>query len=118
MLAASAALQKAEEAEHGRVALAQLGQSRLGLIPLDPMMPGMEELAFLAELRRHDQWRTIPVIVAMAKDITAEDRAPLRLGQTIVQQGASSREELLSGVGDVTAACHGRAQPFKPVPLP
>jgi signal transduction histidine kinase/DNA-binding response OmpR family regulator len=83
------------EAENGRVGLERLGESRPELILLDLMMPEMDGFEFVAEMRRHEQWRGIPVVVVTARDITPEDRIRLD-GQVkkILQKGALSREEL------------------------
>jgi CheY-like chemotaxis protein len=83
------------EAENGRVGLERLAESRPELILLDLMMPEMDGFEFVAELRRNEEWRGIPVVVVTARDITAEDRIRLD-GQVkkILQKGALSREEL------------------------
>jgi len=68
---------RAEEADNGRVALARLNETRPSAILLDLMMPEMDGFQFLDEIRHHDKWRNIPVVVITARDITAEDRARL-----------------------------------------
>jgi CheY-like chemotaxis protein len=65
------------EAGNGQVALAHLNEMRPSAILLDLMMPEMDGFEFLDEVRHHDDWRNIPVIVITARDITAEDRARL-----------------------------------------
>jgi len=69
------------------------------MILLDLMMPEMDGFEFLDELRRRPQWRTIPVIVLMAKDLTPEDRRRLD-GQIerIYQKGSFDRQALLSEI--------------------
>jgi len=83
------------EAENGRVGLARLAEARPELILLDLMMPEMDGFEFVAEMRRHEAWKGIPVVVVTARDITPEDRVRLN-GQVkkIFQKGALSREEL------------------------
>jgi signal transduction histidine kinase/CheY-like chemotaxis protein len=83
------------EAENGRVGLERLAESRPELILLDLMMPEMDGFEFVAELRRHEEWKGIPVVVVTARDVTPEDRIRLD-GQVkkILQKGATSREEL------------------------
>jgi CheY-like chemotaxis protein len=83
------------EAENGRVGLQRLAESRPELILLDLMMPEMDGFEFVAEMRRHEEWKGIPVVVVTARDVTAEDRIRLD-GQVkkILQKGATSREEL------------------------
>jgi PAS domain S-box-containing protein len=93
------------EAENGRVALARLQEQAPAMILLDLIMPEMDGFAFVAELRAHPQWRTIPIVVVTARDISPEDR--LRLNgsvEQILQKGTYSREELLSEVRDLVAA--------------
>ena len=84
------------EAENGRVALERLAAFKPGVILLDLMMPEMDGFAFVDELRRHPEWKSIPVVVVTAKDLTAQDRERLsgRVG-LILQKGSYSREELL-----------------------
>jgi CheY-like chemotaxis protein len=55
-------------ATHGRHALQVLAQSDPlpGLVLLDMMMPVLDGEGFLAEVRDHSQWGTIPVLVFSA----------------------------------------------------
>ena len=61
------------EAENGRVALARLAERTPALILLDLMMPEMDGFEFVVEMQRNEAWRTIPIVVITAKDLTAED---------------------------------------------
>ncbi|MDP1762187.1 MAG: response regulator, partial [Deltaproteobacteria bacterium] len=61
-------------AENGRVALERLAESRTMLILLDLMMPEMDGFQFIERVRQHKNWRTIPIVVVTAKDLTKEDR--------------------------------------------
>jgi CheY-like chemotaxis protein len=82
-------------AENGRAALDSLKKAAPDLIVLDLMMPEMDGFQFVAELRRTESGRRIPVVVVTAKEITAEDHA--RLGgqvHRIFQKGSFSREDL------------------------
>ncbi|MBI3326234.1 MAG: GAF domain-containing protein [Nitrospinae bacterium] len=102
------------EAEHGRVALAQLAEQVPELILLDLMMPEMDGFAFVEELRKHEAWQAIPIVVVTSKDISHEDR--LRLNgyvERILQKGAYSREALLTEVRDLVAACVARKNAVK-----
>jgi len=85
------------EAGNGRAALDALEQEDApSLILLDLMMPVMDGCQFAAELRKHDAWRNIPVIVITAKDLTAEDRRELSGEvQGMMQKGAFNRDDLL-----------------------
>jgi CheY-like chemotaxis protein len=93
------------EAENGRVALAQLPQTKPDLVLLDLMMPEMDGFQFIEAIRQRDEWRTLPVIVVTAKELTLEDR--LRLNgyvEKILQKGAYSREALLAEVHQLVLA--------------
>jgi len=87
------------EAENGRVALESLARAVPDIILLDLMMPEMDGFQFVAELRRSEAGRRIPVVVVTAKEITAEDRERLN-GQVrrIFHKGSFSREELAAEI--------------------
>ncbi len=99
------------EAANGREALDCVAQGRPRLILLDLMMPGMDGFEFLEELRQHPEWRSIPVVVVTAKDLTPEDRlflnGSLLLGgcvKRVLQKGSFRRDELLREVRDLVTA--------------
>ena len=92
------------EAENGLDALAMLQVEQPGIILLDLMMPEMDGFEFIRELRQHPQWRSLPVIVLTAKDLTLEEREWLE-GQTqrIYQKGSSSKQLLVDEINRLLA---------------
>jgi PAS domain S-box-containing protein len=97
-----------QEAASGLEALAALKRGRFDLILLDVMMPDMDGFEFLTELRQHEAWRSIPVVVITAKDLTEEDRmflnGSLMLGncvKRILHKGQFNYEDLLVEVRDL-----------------
>jgi PAS domain S-box-containing protein len=93
-------------AENGRVALERLAESQPMLILLDLMMPEMDGFQFIDRVRQHETWRTIPIVVVTAKDLTKEDR--LRLNGyvlEIIRKNACPREELLAEVSELVKSC-------------
>jgi CheY-like chemotaxis protein len=97
------------EAANGRVALERLAEAPPGLILLDLMMPEMDGFQFIASLREREQWRSIPVVVVTAKELSAEERGRLNgYVEQILQKGAHSREELLRVVRDQVASLSRR----------
>ena len=87
------------EAENGQVALEQIANQQPELILLDLMMPQMDGFTFVNVLQQNEAWRSIPVVILTAKEITAEDRQQLNgYVENILQKGAYTREELLSQV--------------------
>ncbi len=94
------------DAENGRAALAEIGRQTPVLILLDLMMPDMHGFEFLAELRGHDDWRRIPVIIVTGKELPDADRERLSgQVQRIVQKGSSGRGSLVQEIRDMVAAC-------------
>ena len=96
------------EAENGEDALERIAEQRPNLILLDLIMPRMDGFEFIHALRRNTQWRAIPIVVVTAKDLTREERAGLSGSvEKILLKGACSREELLTQVRELVAACLG-----------
>jgi signal transduction histidine kinase/DNA-binding response OmpR family regulator len=84
------------EAPNGQVALARMVENRPELILLDLMMPEMDGFTFVEEVRKHDAWRSIPIVIVTAKDLTLDDRQRLNGHvKRILQKGTYSSEELL-----------------------
>ena len=103
------------EAENGRVALERVAAMKPALILLDLMMPEMDGFEFVEELRKNDAWRSIPIVVLTAKDVTEDDRRRLNGGvENIIRKGALTREDLMRNVCDqvsrsVASANEGQA---------
>jgi len=93
-------------AENGRLALERLAESRPRLILLDLMMPEMDGFQFIDRVRQHENWRTIPIVVVTAKDLTKEDRVRLNgYVQEIIRKDAGPRDELLAEVRELVKSC-------------
>jgi CheY-like chemotaxis protein len=93
------------EAANGRVALERLIEQRPELILLDLMMPEMDGFQFLEEVRKHEEWRLIPIVVVTAKDLTEEDHRRLSASEArVLQKGLYSRDDMLREVRDLLAA--------------
>ena len=92
------------EASNGIEALAIMKHERPSLIFLDLMMPEMDGFAFAAEVRRHSEWRSIPIVVLSAQDLTSEDRKRLNGHvETVLRKEGDSRESILEQVRDLLA---------------
>lgn len=92
------------QAGDGAEALEQIARERPALILLDLMMPVMDGLEFLEHLHDHDDWKTIPVVVLTAKELTDEDRHRLNGGiEKVLIKGTSSHQRLLDEVRRVVA---------------
>jgi CheY-like chemotaxis protein len=100
------------EAENGRVALDRLRDVSPSVVMLDLMMPEMDGFEFVAEFRRHEAWRAIPIVVITAKDLSHDDRERLNgYVQKILQKGAHGREQLLAEVRELVTTSVARRRP-------
>jgi len=100
------------EAENGRVALECLRGMSPSVVLLDLMMPEMDGFEFVAEFRRHEASRGIPIVVITARDLSREDRERLNgYVQKILQKGAHGRDALLAEVRELVAASVARRRP-------
>jgi CheY-like chemotaxis protein len=94
------------EAENGRVALERAREMAPGLVVLDLIMPEMDGFEFVAEFRKRDAWRAIPIIVVTGKEMSDDDRARLNGGvERILEKGTHTRESLLREFRDLVTAC-------------
>jgi CheY-like chemotaxis protein len=87
---------KVREAENGRVALDCIERERPSLILLDLMMPEMDGFEFTVRMRRHPEWRSIPIVVLTARDLSGDERRRLNdCVETVLQQAGDSCETML-----------------------
>jgi CheY-like chemotaxis protein len=92
---------KVSEAENGRVALECMELERPRLIVLDLMMPEMDGFEFVARVRKKLEWRSIPIVVLTAYDLSAKERRRLNgYVETILRKGGDSRAALLLQLRD------------------
>ena len=91
------------EAENGRAAMEQVKQKAPGLILLDLMMPEMDGFEFADRVRRHPEWRLIPIVVLSAHDLTDEERHRLNgyVESILKKAPGDSHEALLHQVRDL-----------------
>jgi CheY-like chemotaxis protein len=100
------------EAANGREALERLRDVSPSVILLDLMMPEMDGFEFVAEVRRHEGWRAIPIVVITARDLSREDRERLNgYVEKILRKGTHGRDQLLAEVRDLVAASVARRRP-------
>jgi signal transduction histidine kinase/DNA-binding response OmpR family regulator len=102
------------EAENGIDALRKMEHDRPSLIFLDLMMPEMDGFAFAAEVRRHPEWRSIPIVVLTAQDLTNDDRRRLNGHvETVLQKQGDSRDAVLEQVRDLLAGSSATRVPYE-----
>jgi CheY-like chemotaxis protein len=86
-------------AANGRQALEQIAKRLPGLIVADLMMPEMNGFELFEILQQNEQWRSIPVVVMTAQELTEEERQQLNGSvKQVFQKGSIDRQTLLSEV--------------------
>jgi PAS domain S-box-containing protein len=88
-------------AANGRAGLEAMTAAPPSLILLDLMMPEMDGFQFLSVVRHHPEWRSVPVLVITALDLTPAERCRLNGSvEQVLQKGDYSRDQLLQEVHD------------------
>lgn len=89
----------AREAGNGKEALALLEKTAPDLILLDLVMPEMDGVTFLGEIRKSPRLCRIPVIVITSKDLTQTERRLLNMNvDRVMQKGSYDMRELVQSV--------------------
>jgi signal transduction histidine kinase/CheY-like chemotaxis protein len=89
-----------DTAKSGREALDAIARNRPDAIILDLMLPEMDGFEVVHRMSLNADWRTIPVILLTARDLSHEERRALDIGTArIIQKGSFSRDELLAELG-------------------
>jgi len=90
------------EASNGREGLERLQGQTTGMVLLDLMMPEMDGFEFVARVRQQPEWRSLPIVVITAKDLTLEDRLQLNgRVENILQKGAYTQDSLLAEIREL-----------------
>jgi signal transduction histidine kinase/DNA-binding response OmpR family regulator len=99
-----------ETATSGSEALDAIARQRPDAIILDLMLPGMDGFEVVHRMSLNPEWRSIPVILLTARDLSHEERRALDIGAArIIQKGNVSRDELLAEVKTVLEGESARA---------
>jgi len=94
------------EAENGEVALESMKLERPTLILLDLMMPVMDGFDFVDNVRSHSSWRSIPIVVVTAADLSNDERRRLNgYVETILHKDEHTMEDLMLQVRDALDNC-------------
>jgi signal transduction histidine kinase/DNA-binding response OmpR family regulator len=94
-----------QTATNGREALDEIALAKPDAIILDLMLPEMDGFEVVHRLSLNPDWRSIPVILLTARDLSHEERRALDIGTArIIQKGNFSRDELLAELGTVIGA--------------
>jgi CheY-like chemotaxis protein len=86
-------------AENGCVALQRLAERTPRLILTDLMMPEMDGFELIDHVRQNPTWAHLPIVVATAKDISAEDRRRLNGSLArVLRKSGHAHEELVAAI--------------------
>ena len=98
---------RVSEAENGCVALECMKRDRPCLILLDLIVAETDGFEFVARVRKYDEWRSIPIVVLTAHDLSSEERLRLNgfVEKILPIDENDSREVLLHEVRDLLADC-------------
>jgi CheY-like chemotaxis protein len=76
-------------------------------------MPEMDGFEFLEQVNGHPEWKSIPVIVVTARDLTPEDRERLSGHVSrVLQKGLYTRDELMKQISELVASRIKRSEPL------
>jgi signal transduction histidine kinase/DNA-binding response OmpR family regulator len=94
------------QAEDGVAAMRRMEEQRPDLILLDLMMPNMNGFEFVAELHKHAQWQSIPIVVITARDVTVEERVRLHgYVEKVLLKRDLKEDALLAEIQDLISVC-------------
>ncbi|MDM8559728.1 response regulator [Candidatus Parabeggiatoa sp. HSG14] len=84
-------------AENGKVALEHIDEKKPTLILLDLNMPIMDGFEFIAHLQENKKWRSTPIVVTTAKNLSVEEHKYLNQHvQTIFSKESYDKDEFIS----------------------
>jgi signal transduction histidine kinase/DNA-binding response OmpR family regulator/CHASE3 domain sensor protein len=98
---------RVREAQNRGAAIECMELDRPSLIVMDLMGPEMDGFEFAALVRKQDEWRSIPIVVLTAHDLSSEELLRLNgfIEKILPQEEGDSREVLLHQVRDLLADC-------------
>lgn len=91
-----------DEAENGKVALAKIRDHKPSLILLDLLLPEMDGVELIGELRKRSDWRTIPVVLLTSRGTTPDVSEGSIRG--IWPKAGHAREELMLTVSSIVTS--------------
>jgi HAMP domain-containing protein/signal transduction histidine kinase/CheY-like chemotaxis protein len=86
---------------NGEAAIRQLESREYDCMVVDLILPGDDGVRLIEQVRSHEKWRDLPIIVYTGKDLTKdeENRLKKHTESVIVKTGAASPDKLLQDTG-------------------
>jgi signal transduction histidine kinase/DNA-binding response OmpR family regulator len=95
---------KAQVASNGKIGLEKIAVLVPDLILLDLMMPEMDGLTFLSEIRKKAEWQAVPIIAVTAKELTEADKKQLsEQAQQVLHKSEYADSDLVEQISKVLA---------------
>jgi len=92
-------------AKNGQEALDNLHQGIPQLILLDLMMPVMDGFQFISAIKKIPEWRSIPIVVLTAKDLTTEEEAQLNGSvEQILTKQSYTQDDLVNEIRELVVS--------------
>jgi PAS domain S-box-containing protein len=93
------------EAPDSTVAIERLNLQLPHLILMDLVLPKMDGLELISQLKQHPTWQQIPIIVITAADLKREERAQLTgYVEQVLEKGSYQPDELLLDIRELVNA--------------
>lgn len=94
-------------ARNGRAVISEIDRAKPDAIILDVMLPEMDGFEVVHRLSLNEDWRSIPVVLFTACNLSYEERRALNVGKMkLIQKGNFSREQLISALKEITNGIH------------
>jgi signal transduction histidine kinase/DNA-binding response OmpR family regulator len=94
-------------AENGRIGLDRLREKIPDIVLLDLMMPEMDGLEFLSEMRKNPDWKDVPVIVVTAKELSEAERQEVNQQvQRVLHKADYATYDLVEQIRKIVSSHH------------
>ncbi|MCB9766688.1 MAG: response regulator [Candidatus Omnitrophica bacterium] len=88
-------------ATNGKEAIDQISQEKPALVLLDILMPEMDGFEVVERIQKHPEWKSIPVIIMTALDLTEADRQRLNgYVEKILEKETFNPDHLLAEISN------------------
>ncbi|MCA9441470.1 MAG: response regulator, partial [Candidatus Omnitrophica bacterium] len=88
-------------AANGKEAIERMTQEKPGLVLLDILMPEMDGFEVVERIQKHPEWKSIPVIIMTALDLTEADRQRLNgYVEKILEKETFNPDHLLAEISN------------------
>ncbi|WP_052128267.1 response regulator [Neosynechococcus sphagnicola] len=92
------------ETEQGAGALEQIAIAQPDVLLLDLMLPDLDGFEVIAQIRSHPTWKSLPIVVLTAQELTATERLKLSGSvEQIIQKHSQNLEQTLKELQQLVA---------------